>query len=56
MKPEEVQKKQQIDSKPQENLTPYIPPRIATYTSEQILEQLGPAMTCAGSVGCASGY
>jgi hypothetical protein len=26
----------------------YEPPRIITYTSEQILEQIGPAMACSG--------
>jgi hypothetical protein len=24
----------------------YIPPKIVTYTSEEILEQIGPAMAC----------
>jgi hypothetical protein len=24
----------------------YVPPRIITYTSEELLEQLGPAMAC----------
>lgn len=24
----------------------YVPPRITTYTSEEILEQVGPALTC----------
>ena len=27
----------------------YVPPRITTYTSEEILEQVGPALTCSGS-------
>jgi|GEM_PF-5930337 len=27
----------------------YEPPRIITYTSEQILEQIGPAMACSPS-------
>jgi hypothetical protein len=25
---------------------PYVPPRIITYTSEELLEQIGPAMAC----------
>lgn len=32
----------------------YIPPKIVTYTSEQILEQIGPAQTCSPSP-CATG-
>ncbi len=24
----------------------YVPPKITTYTSEEILEQVGPALTC----------
>ena len=24
----------------------YVPPRIRTYTTEEILEQVGPALTC----------
>jgi hypothetical protein len=24
----------------------YVPPRIVTYTSEELLEQVGPALTC----------
>jgi len=27
----------------------YIPPKIKTYTSEEILEQIGPAMACSPS-------
>lgn len=30
----------------------YVPPRIVTYTSEQILEQVGPALTCSGEPSC----
>ena len=26
----------------------YIPPKIKTYTSEEILEQIGPAQACSG--------
>jgi len=27
----------------------YLPPRIITYTSEELLEQIGPAMACSPS-------
>ena len=27
----------------------YIPPKIVTYTSEELLEQIGPAMACSPS-------
>jgi hypothetical protein len=27
----------------------YVPPTVITYTSEQILEQVGPALTCSGT-------
>jgi hypothetical protein len=27
----------------------YVPPRIVTYTSDQILEQVGPALACTGA-------
>ncbi|MEE9911672.1 MAG: hypothetical protein K4571_08095 [Deltaproteobacteria bacterium] len=27
----------------------YVPPQIITYTSEELLEQIGPAMACSGS-------
>ncbi|MEW6366682.1 MAG: hypothetical protein AB1714_18790 [Acidobacteriota bacterium] len=30
----------------------YVAPRIVTYTSEQILEQIGPALACTGSPTC----
>jgi hypothetical protein len=29
----------------------YVPPRITTYTSEEILEQVGPALTDSGGNG-----
>ena len=32
----------------------YVPPRIVTYTSEELLEQVGPAMACT-SGNCPSG-
>jgi hypothetical protein len=39
-----------------ENPTPrYEPPKIATYTSEEILEQIGPAQACSPSPGCPIG-
>jgi hypothetical protein len=33
----------------------YVPPRIVTYTSEQILEQVGPALACTGTPTCTVG-
>jgi hypothetical protein len=27
----------------------YVPPRIVSYSSEEILEQVGPALTCSGA-------
>jgi hypothetical protein len=27
-------------------LPAYVPPKIVTYTSEELLEQMGPALTC----------
>ena len=30
----------------------YVPPRIVTYTSEEILEQIGPALACTGTPTC----
>jgi len=29
--------------------TSYVPPKIITYTSEELLEQIGPAMACSPS-------
>jgi hypothetical protein len=29
----------------------YVPPRIRTYTSDEILEQVGPALTGSGDLG-----
>jgi len=34
------------DKQMQTELPAYEPPKIVTYTSEQILEQIGPAMAC----------
>ena len=31
---------------------PYVPPKIVTYTAEQIVEQIGPALACTGDPGC----
>ncbi len=31
-------------------LPEYVPPKITTYTSEQILEKIGPAQTCSPTV------
>jgi hypothetical protein len=33
----------------------YVPPKIVTYTSEEILEQIGPAMACSPSP-CPTSY
>lgn len=30
----------------------YIPPKIVTYTSDEILEQIGPAMACSPNPEC----
>lgn len=27
----------------------YLPPTVTTYTSDEILEQVGPALTCSGT-------
>jgi hypothetical protein len=43
----------------EDQLPAYVPPKIVTYTSEELLEQVGPALTCsptpcgipAGSLG-----
>jgi len=32
----------------------YIPPKIKTYTSDEILEQIGPAQACSPGPGCAA--
>jgi len=37
-----------------ETMPEYIPPKIRTYTSDEILEQIGPAQACSPSP-CASG-
>ena len=34
------------DRKDREGKPAYVPPRIITYTSEELLEQIGPAMAC----------
>jgi len=40
---------------PEKEIPRYEPPRIITYTSEQILEQIGPAMACS-QTPCPVGY
>lgn len=35
-----------IEKTKEETLPPYIPPIIITYTAEQIVEQIGPALAC----------
>lgn len=32
----------------------YIPPTIKTYTSEELMEEIGPAQACTPSPGCTS--
>jgi hypothetical protein len=33
----------------EDRLPAYVPPKIVTYTSEELLEQVGPALTCSPS-------
>ena len=33
----------------QGELPVYVPPKIVTYSSEELLEQVGPALTCSGT-------
>jgi hypothetical protein len=39
-------------SDPEKLVKKYIKPRIVTYTSEQIIEQVGPALTDSGAYTC----
>jgi hypothetical protein len=39
----------------EDNRPAYESPKIVTYTSEQILEQIGPAMACVSSPTCSMG-
>lgn len=34
------------------SLPVYVPPKIVTYTSDEILEKIGPAQACTGSPYC----
>ncbi len=47
MSDEKQQKKLKATKEKGRNTMPsYIPPKIITYTSDEILEQIGPAMAC----------
>ena len=37
------------ESDAKSQLPSYVPPKIVTYTSEELLEQVGPALTCSPS-------
>ncbi len=41
-----------MGQKENEEKPKYVPPKIVTYTSEEILEQMGPAMACTSGVTC----
>ena len=36
-------------------LPEYVPPKVVTYTSEEVLERIGPAHTVVSGQGCAVG-
>jgi len=44
MEPREERTKKELKQTPD-----YVPPKIITYTSEQILEEIGPAQACSPS-------
>ena len=48
---DEKQQKKEKGTKETERKTmpEYIPPKIITYSSDEILEEIGPAMACSGS-------
>ena len=47
---ERQQKKVTATKEKERNTVPaYIPPKIITYTSDEILEEIGPAMACSPS-------
>lgn len=41
-----LKKKENVTKRDPETDSEYIPPQIVTYTSEQIMEQIGPAQAC----------
>jgi hypothetical protein len=43
---EEIKTMEQAEEKERPK---YVPPKIVTYTSEEIIEQMGPAMACSPS-------
>jgi len=53
MKEDKPGKGKVITETEEETVPEYTPPRIKTYTSEEILEQIGPAMACSP---CPSGF
>ena len=40
------EEKEKEEKRDPETYSEYVPPRIVTYTSEQIMEQIGPAQAC----------
>ena len=50
-------RKSELEKKkiPEEMKKIYIPPEIVTYTSEEIIEQIGPAHACSGANPCPFG-
>jgi hypothetical protein len=42
-------KEEKRTDKDERDTPAYVPPRIITYTSEELLEQIGPAMACSPS-------
>ena len=41
-----LEKKESIQKRDLETDSEYVPPKVVTYTSEQIMEQIGPAQAC----------
>jgi len=52
MPTEERHDSAEVETKPGLDPREYVPPRIVTYTSEEILEQIGPALACSPSPSC----
>lgn len=52
MNEDRMDKTKSIIEQEADTLPEYIPPKIITYTSDEILEQIGPAMACiSGDLG-----
>ena len=49
MSKSKVENKNVMSEIKDKSIPAYVPPRIRTYTSEEILEQIGPAMACSPS-------